>query len=60
MEYDSERREIWPSGCQGQLLEIYRREGDTWKKRLDIWNVTPAPPPTAAATPSPTAAPDNK
>jgi len=39
-----------PVDAKGNWLEIYRREGDTWKERLDIWNVTPAP----AATPSPT------
>jgi hypothetical protein len=30
--------------AKGIWLEIYRREGDTWKKRLDMWNLTPAPP----------------
>ncbi len=32
-----------PVEAKGNWLEIYRREGDTWKKRLDMWNVTPAP-----------------
>ena len=39
-----------PVDAKGNWVEIYRREGDTWKKRLDMWNVTPAPPP--PATPS--------
>ena len=30
-----------PVEAKGYWLEIYRREGDTWKKRLDMWNVTP-------------------
>jgi ketosteroid isomerase-like protein len=47
-----------PVEAKGNWLEIYRREGDTWKKRLDMWNVTP--PPTAAATPSPTTTPSSK
>jgi len=45
-----------PVEHKGYWLEIYRREGDTWKKRLDMYNVTPAP----AATPSPTTTPSNK
>jgi ketosteroid isomerase-like protein len=49
-----------PVDAKGNWLEIYRREGDTWKKRLDMWNVTPTPPATAAATPSPTPTPSNK
>src|SRR4029077_16692397 len=32
-----------PVEAKGYWLEIYRREGDAWKKRLDMWNVTPAP-----------------
>ena len=43
-----------PVDAKGNWVEIYRREGNTWKKRLDMWNVTPAPAP--AATPTP----DNK
>jgi ketosteroid isomerase-like protein len=42
-----------PVESTGNWLEIYRRESDTWKKRLDMWNITPKP----AATPSPTASP---
>ncbi len=42
----------------GYWLEVYRLEGGTWKKRVEAWNVTPAPPP--AATPSPTASPSNQ
>ena len=42
-----------PFELTGNWTEIYRREGDTWKKRLDTWNTTPAPP----AAPSPTATP---
>jgi ketosteroid isomerase-like protein len=45
-----------PKGFEGYWLEIYRREGDTWKKRLDMYNVTPAP----AAPPSPTASPSSQ
>ncbi len=40
-----------PVDAKGNWIEIYRREGDTWKKRLDMWNVTPAPLATAATTP---------
>jgi ketosteroid isomerase-like protein len=51
--------ENWgPKEFKGNWVEIYRREGDTWKKRLDMWNVTPAPAP--ATTPSPTASPGNQ
>jgi uncharacterized protein (TIGR02246 family) len=42
----------------GYWLEVYRLEGGTWKKRVDAWNVTPAP--ALAATPSPTASPSNQ
>ena len=49
-----------PVEAKGNWVEIYRREGDTWKKRLDVWNVTPAPPATAAATPSPTTTPSSQ
>jgi uncharacterized protein (TIGR02246 family) len=42
-----------PVDAKGNWVEIYRREGDDWKIRLDIWNVTPA----AAAAPSPTTTP---
>jgi ketosteroid isomerase-like protein len=45
-----------PKEFKGYWLEIYRREGDTWKKRLDMYNVTPAP----AAPPSPTASPSSQ
>ena len=45
-----------PVDAKGNWVEIYRREGDDWKIRLDIWNVTPAP----AATPSPTTTPSSK
>ena len=45
-----------PFELTGYWTEIYRREGDTWKKRLDTWNTTPAP----AATPSSTASPSNQ
>jgi uncharacterized protein (TIGR02246 family) len=42
----------------GYRLEVYRLEDGKWKKRVDAWNVTPAPPPTA--TPSPMTTPSNK
>jgi ketosteroid isomerase-like protein len=32
-----------PVEAKGNWSEIYRCEGGTWKKRLDMWNVTPAP-----------------
>jgi hypothetical protein len=41
-----------PKEFKGNWVEIYRREGDDWRIRLDIWNLTPAPAP--ATTPSPT------
>ena len=53
-------KDFGPIESTGNWLEIYRREGDTWKKRLDMWNVTPAPPATGAATPSPTTTPSNQ
>ena len=40
-----------PFQLKGYAGDIFVREGDDWKIRLDIWNVTPPP----AATPSPTA-----
>lgn len=42
--------------AKGYWSAIDVREGDTWKIRLDTFNVTPAP----AATPSPTASPGNQ
>jgi ketosteroid isomerase-like protein len=45
-----------PIQLKGYWSEIYVREGDTWKKRLDVWNITSAP----AATPSPTTTPSNR
>jgi ketosteroid isomerase-like protein len=45
-----------PKEFKGYWLEIYRREGDTWKKRLDMWNVTTSP----AETPSPTTTPSGQ
>ena len=39
----------------GNWTEIYRREGDTWKKRLDTFSTTPAP----AAAPAPSATSTN-
>jgi ketosteroid isomerase-like protein len=45
-----------PIQVTGYWSNIYRREGDTWKIRMDTSNVTPAP----AATPSPTANPSNQ
>jgi ketosteroid isomerase-like protein len=47
-----------PVELTGYWLEVYRLEDGTWKKRVDAWNVTPAPAP--AAAPSPTASPTNK
>jgi len=41
-----------PKEFKGNWVEIYRREGDTWKKRLDMWNVTPAPAPTTTSSPT--------
>jgi len=37
----------------GYWLKIYRLEGGTWKKRVNAWDVTPAPAP--KTTPSPPA-----
>jgi len=45
-----------PFELTGNYTEIYRREGDAWKKRLDTWNTTPAPP----AKPSPTTTPSSQ
>src|SRR5260221_107260 len=32
-----------PVELTGYWLEIYSREGGTWKKRVDAWNLTPPP-----------------
>jgi ketosteroid isomerase-like protein len=45
-----------PMQLKGYNAYIDVREGDDWKIRMEIFNVTPAP----AATPSPTPTPDNK
>ena len=45
-----------PIQLKGYWSAIQVREGDTWKNRMEIWNVTPAP----AATPSPMTTPSNK
>jgi len=34
-----------PVELTGYWLEIYSREGGTWKKRVDAWNLTPPPAP---------------
>jgi hypothetical protein len=47
-------------GAKGNWVEIYHREGNTWKKRLDTWNVTAVSPATAATTPSPTPSPEQQ
>jgi ketosteroid isomerase-like protein len=46
-----------PIEAKGFWSAIYRREEDAWKKRMDIYNVTPAPAP--AATPTTTTTPSN-
>jgi ketosteroid isomerase-like protein len=33
-----------PIPLRGYWSEIYVREGDAWKVRMQTWNVTPAPP----------------
>jgi ketosteroid isomerase-like protein len=66
-------KEVWETGgwsctIQGKdfgpkQLKGYRsviREGDDLKIRMLIWNITPEPPATDAATPSPTTAPSNQ
>ena len=45
-----------PIQLKGYWAGIEVREGDAWKKRMLIWNITPAP----AATPSPTTTPSNQ
>jgi ketosteroid isomerase-like protein len=47
---------LGPVEVKGYWTTIVVREGDTWKKRLDMYNVTPAP----AATPSPTTTPSSQ
>jgi ketosteroid isomerase-like protein len=49
-----------PIQLKGYNAYIDVRDGDDWKIRMQIFNVTPAPPATAAATPSPTPTPSNK
>jgi uncharacterized protein (TIGR02246 family) len=41
-----------PVELTGYWLEVYRLEDGRWKKRVDAWNVTPAPAPSATPTPS--------
>jgi hypothetical protein len=46
----SEGNELWsndPIPLKGYWSEIYVREGDAWKVRLQTWNITPAQPTTA-------------
>jgi ketosteroid isomerase-like protein len=47
-----------PTQLKGYNAYIDVREGDDWKIRMEIFNVTPAPAP--SATPSPTTTPSNK
>jgi ketosteroid isomerase-like protein len=44
-----------PIQIKGYWSNVTVREGDTWKIRMDTFNVTPAP----ATTPSPTTTPSN-
>jgi ketosteroid isomerase-like protein len=39
-----------PVERNGYWLEVYHLEGDTWKRRVDAWNVTPAPAPQTTTT----------
>ena len=32
-----------PISLKGYWSEIYVRDGDTWKVRMQMWNITPAP-----------------
>jgi uncharacterized protein (TIGR02246 family) len=45
-----------PIELKGYWSSVHVREGDTWKIRLDTYNVTPAP----AAAPSPTTTPSSQ
>jgi uncharacterized protein (TIGR02246 family) len=45
---------------QGYWGATKAREGDTWKTRMDVYNITPRPAATGTATPSPTTSPSNK
>jgi ketosteroid isomerase-like protein len=45
-----------PMLLKGYWSEIYLREGDAWKVRMQTFNITPAP----AATPSPTVSPSSR
>jgi ketosteroid isomerase-like protein len=45
-----------PTQFKGYWGEVYVREGDDWKIRMDTHNTTPAP----AATPSPTTTPSSR
>ena len=70
----SEGNELWSGGewsvtlqgktgdpipLRGYWSEIYVREGDSWKVRMQTWNITPAPEATGTPTPSPAATPSN-
>jgi uncharacterized protein (TIGR02246 family) len=46
-----------PIQLKGNWASVKVREGDDWRIRLTINNVTPAPAATGTATPSPTATP---
>jgi ketosteroid isomerase-like protein len=48
-----------PIQLKGYWSAIEVREGDTWKLRMDTWNITPASTATGTVTPSPTATPNN-
>ena len=49
-----------PIQLNGYWSSITVREGDAWKILMDTTNVTPAPPATGTATPSPTTTPTSQ
>jgi hypothetical protein len=46
-----------PVEAKGYYGAIYVREGDTLKKRMETWNLTPKPEATGTPTPSTTKTP---
>jgi hypothetical protein len=48
-----------PFQLKGYWSAIKVRENDTWKDRMQTWNITPATEATGTPTPSPAATPSN-
>jgi ketosteroid isomerase-like protein len=53
-------KDFGPIQLKGYWSSITVRDGDTWKDRLQTFNITPAPPATDAASPTPTSTPSKQ